>query len=106
MTTQGDSCPRLVSIALAAPGICPQRIEQDFLIPLERRLMCTESVTSINALATEGFGRLEVWVEPTADVPPVLADVEKAVRCVEDLPANARLLVEVLDDGDCQTEGS
>ena len=67
--------------------------------------MRVESVTAISALATEGFGRFEVWVEPTADVAAVLTDVEEAVRCVEsDLPANARLLVELLDDGDCETE--
>lgn len=107
MTTQGESCRRFVSIALSAPGTCAQRIDEGFLIPMERRLMRTESVTSINASAGEGFGRLEVRVEPTADVAAVLADVEEAVRCLEThLPANARLRVELLDDGDCETEGS
>lgn len=105
MTIPGDTCRRFVSIALSLPGICPQRLEQDFLIPLERRLMPLESVTTINALAWAGSGRVEVRMEPTSDVAVVLADVEAALRCVEaDLPANARLRVELLDDDDCDSE--
>ena len=68
--------------------------------------MDVESVTSITAVAREGLGTLEVEVDPTADVAAVLADVEEAVRCVEaDLPADARVLVELLD-GDCETDPS
>lgn len=99
MTTQDDTGRRFVSIALSLPGTCPQRIEQSFSIPLERRLMRVESVTSIDVLVTAGSARVEVRMEPTTDAAVVLADVEDAVRCVEaDLPVNARLLVELLDD--------
>ena len=38
--------------------------------------MDVESVTTITPVAREGFGTLEVGVDPTADVAAVLADVE------------------------------
>ena len=104
MTTPSDTNRRLASIALSSPGSCPQRIDQGFLIPLERRLATVEGVTTIATVARKGFGTLEVGVDPTADVAAMLADVEEAVRCVEaGLPADARVLVERLDD-DCETD--
>lgn len=66
--------------------------------------MAVEGVTGITAFAREGFGRFEVSVDPTADA-ALLADVEEAVCCVEaELPANARVRVELLDDDDCESE--
>lgn len=104
MTAQDSTSRFGVSVELSSPGVCPDRIEQEFVVPLERHLTSLQAVSSITTLAHEGAGRIHVESEPTADPAVVLADVEEAIaRIKPDLPANARLRVELIDEDDCES---
>ena len=103
MTPQDGTIRSVVSVEFSWPGVCPARIDQEFVDPLEHHLMSLPGVSRITSIAHEGAARVEVGSEPTADPGVVLAGVEEAVaRIKPHLPANARLRVELIDEDDCE----
>ncbi|MGB1077394.1 MAG: efflux RND transporter permease subunit, partial [Bdellovibrionales bacterium] len=82
--------PKLITVVVPYPGGTPLEIADSITSRVEEGLIGIDGVKRISAVASEGYGAVNVELEDFADGDDVLTEVENTVNSLSDFPpANA-----------------
>jgi len=79
----------LINISIPLRGGSPAEIEQQIVIPIEQSLNGLSGVDSIQSWALQGTGYIRLELKDNVDPKEKLQEVERRVRTVQSIPAEA-----------------